>query len=46
MLFGIYGKRWIQDQPKFSKFINDSWIRPMDSERPSGANSVEGACYW
>ena len=46
MLFGIYGKRWIQDQPEFSKFINEYWIRPMESERPSGANSVEGACYW
>lgn len=46
MLFGIYGKRWIQDQPEFSKYINDYWIRPTESERPANANSIEGACYW
>lgn len=46
MLFGIYGNRWLQDQPAYSKFINDFWIRPMESEKPEGADKVEGGCYW
>lgn len=46
MLFGIYGKRWVQDQPKYAKFINDAWIRPSDQERPKGFGKVEGGCYW
>ena len=46
MLFGVYGNRWIQDQPACRKFINDYWIRPLESERPKGAEKVEGGCYW
>lgn len=46
MLFGIYGKRWIVDQFEFNKFINKYWIRPDIDEKPSGADKVEGACYW
>lgn len=46
MLFGIYGKRWLTDQPQYAKFINDDWIRPNEREIPSGAKLVEGGCYW
>lgn len=46
MLFGVYGNRWIQDQPACGKFINDYWIRPLESEKPKGAEKVEGGCYW
>lgn len=46
MLFGIYGKRWLEDQPQYSKFINKYWIRPNENERPSGIEKVEGGCYW
>ena len=46
MLFGVYGNRWIQDQPVCGKFINDYWIRPLESEKPKGAEKVEGGCYW
>lgn len=46
MLFGIYGNRWIQDQPEYSKFVNDYWIRPSKNERPNNADRVENACYW
>ena len=46
MLFGIYGKRWIEDQPEFGKFVNEYWTRPNVSERPKNADSVEGGCYW
>lgn len=46
MLFGVYGERWLKDQPQYSKYINEYWIRPMDSEKPKGANKVENGCYW
>jgi glycosyltransferase involved in cell wall biosynthesis len=46
MLFGIYGNRWINDQPKFAKFINKYWIRPSDSEKPTNFTKVENGCYW
>ena len=46
MLFGIYGKRWIEDQPEFARYINEYWIRPLESERPNNAKAVEGGCYW
>ena len=46
MLFGVYGERWIRDQPRYSKFINKYWIRPFDSEKPKGSEKVENACYW
>ena len=46
MLFGIYGKRWLVDQPKYAQFINKHWIRPDKSEVPNNASTVEGGCYW
>lgn len=46
MLFGVYGSRWVNDQPQYSKFINEYWIRPDESERPSGAEKIENGCYW
>ena len=46
MLFGIYGKRWLEDQPEYSKYINKYWVRPNISEIPGGAQKVEGGCYW
>jgi len=45
MLFGIYGKRWI-DQPKYSSFINEYWIRPNELEKPTSYKNVENGCYW
>lgn len=46
MLFGIYGKRWIEDQPQYSKYINENWVRPSENERPKGYIKVEGGAYW
>jgi len=46
MLFGIYGNRWINDQPEYKKYINSNWTRPSEFERPKGAGKVEGGCYW
>lgn len=46
MLFGIYGKRWIEDQPQYKSVINDFWVRPKEKEKPLDADKVEGGCYW
>lgn len=46
MLFGIYGSRWLVDQPEYSKYINEYWIRPSESERPKNLEKVENGCYW
>lgn len=46
MLFGVYGNRWLNDQPQYAKFINKYWIRPNENERPRGAEKVENGCYW
>lgn len=46
MLFGVYGNRWLKDQPEYSKFINNHWIRPNENERPKGLDKVENGCYW
>lgn len=45
LLFGIIGKRW-EEKEYYKDIINEHWCRPDESERPSTANSVEGACYW
>ena len=46
MLFGIYGNRWIEDRPEYTKYINSYWIRPSENEKPFGAEKIENACYW
>lgn len=45
LLFGIRGARW-DNNPFISKYYNEFWTRPSESERPKNANKVEGACYW
>ncbi len=44
LLFGIKGSRW--DSVLEGSLYNDYWIRPDESERPKGAEKVEGGCYW
>lgn len=46
MLFGIYGQRWIVDQPEYANFINEFWTRPLETEKPTNANIVENGAYW
>ncbi len=46
MLFGVYGNRWIKNEPKYLTFINDFWIRPNQKEKPLGADKIENGCYW
>ena len=50
ILFGIMGKRWDGSMNNWCNYIkvleNDSWTRPNEKERPSGADKIEGGCYW
>lgn len=45
ILFGIRGARW-DVRPEMQQYFNEYWTRPLDSEKPISANSVEGGCYW
>jgi hypothetical protein len=45
LLFGIRGKRWDND-PQFSCFFDDTWVRPRPEETPQGKELVEGGIYW
>ena len=45
LLFGIMGSRWEKSE-RITKYINDAWSRPLESEKPANADSVEKACYW
>ena len=47
LLFGIKGKRWVEDYPtKIATLFNDAWVYPDESEIPRAAKVVEGGCYW
>lgn len=45
MLFGIMGKRWLEN-PKLQHIFNQYWVRPLEEEKPQGAEKVEKGCYW
>lgn len=44
VMFGIKGKRW--DNNSISGLYNSYWVRPMESDTPQNASSVEKGCYW
>lgn len=45
MLFGIRGKRW-DNRELAQRWFNDYWVRPGDSEKVNGFESIENGCYW
>ena len=45
MLFGIMGQRWLEN-PNFQHIFNQYWVRPLEEEKPQGAEKVERGCYW
>lgn len=45
LLFGIIGTRWETDKDILA-LKNDSWIRPMQTEKPIQAEQIENAAYW
>jgi hypothetical protein len=47
LLFGIKGKRWEEFIVwPYKNLFNSHWVRPGQTETPSNAVKVEGACYW
>lgn len=47
MYFGILGNRWLKERPDILRlYMNQYWKRPKVTERPTGCERVEGACYW
>ncbi len=44
-LFGIIGKRWEAHEPT-RKLMNEHWVRPLETEKPTEVNLVENGCYW
>ena len=45
LFFGVIGKRW-EKMDKVTKFQNEYWIRPSESERPANWREIEDGCYW
>ena len=45
ILFGILGNRWNNDAD-VQKYVNEAWVRPLESEKPKDAQRIENACYW
>lgn len=45
LFFGVIGKRW-DDSNKVSRYLNEFWVRPSESERPANWREIENGCYW
>jgi len=45
IIFGVKGRRWLSHSV-ISEFFNASWTSPLAKEIPSGAERIEGACYF
>ena len=45
LFFGVIGGRW-ENSEKVSKYKNEFWIRPSESERPKNWREIENGCYW
>ena len=46
LLFGIKGGRWEHHVTDISSLFNEHWIRPDETERPRGLETIESGCYW
>jgi hypothetical protein len=45
LFFGVIGKRW-EHMEKVTKYQNEYWVRPSESERPENWREIENGCYW
>ena len=45
LFFGVIGKRW-EHMGKVTKYQNEFWVRPSESERPANWREIENGCYW
>lgn len=46
LMFGIKGKRWESLDNMKTLVMNESWTRPLETEKPKNNDIVEGGCYW
>ena len=47
MYWGILGTRWFENRPDIIRlFLNKSWNRPTNNEKPKNHNNIENSCYW
>lgn len=46
LLFGIKGRRFEINGEYAQKLYNDSWIRPLESDKVMNTETIEGGCYW
>lgn len=54
LMFGIKGNRWERSTYgkgwpgiNYSHLLDNlNWVRPIENEKPQGAQKVEDACYW
>lgn len=46
LLFGIKGKRWVEEYDYGKTLFNENWIYPLESDKPTGFSKVENGCYW
>lgn len=46
LLFGVYGKRWLNHNIIGKLIKNGTWIRPSQEEQPENFKKIEGGCYW
>ena len=45
LFFGVIGKRWFENKD-ILKLMNDDWVRPLATDKPSNFTNVERGCYW
>jgi hypothetical protein len=45
IIFGVKGRRWLS-HTVISGFFNPGWVFPQEAEIPSGADRIEGGCYF
>lgn len=47
LLFGIRGSRWEnQSYHSYPALMDETWVRPVEDERPPAANILEDSAYW
>ena len=46
LLFGIRGKRWVDEKDNYHIFFNEHWVKPLPEEKPANAELAEGGSYW
>ena len=45
LLFGISGRCW-DSHSQLQKYMDGTWVRPSEQEKPAGHTSVEAGAYW